>query len=70
MNKCNLCRNRENCLKKFKVTKLEKLDTIKMNEFYDANSPIGGSVLEDKSSIDLDSEIALCDTCENVILQR
>ena len=40
-----------------------------MIEFYDANSPQDSTVLEDKSSIDIDNDIALCDNCENVILK-
>lgn len=40
-------------------------------DFYDANSPLDNSVIEDKSSIDPNDEdtIALCDLCENIILK-
>ncbi|MDN5844749.1 MAG: hypothetical protein L0H53_00570 [Candidatus Nitrosocosmicus sp.] len=40
-----------------------------MTEFYDANSPLGDSVLEDKSSVDIENDILLCDSCKNVILK-
>lgn len=40
-----------------------------MIEFYDANSPLDSTFLEDKSSIYIDNDIALCDNCENVILE-
>lgn len=39
------------------------------SEFYDANSPLDNSVLEDKSSIDIEEDIPLCDSCKNVILK-
>ena len=41
-----------------------------MIEIYDANSPQDSTVLEDKSSIDIDNDIALCDNGENVIIKN
>ena len=38
------------------------------SDFYDANSPIGDTILEDKSPADIDEDIALCDSCSNIIL--
>lgn len=40
-----------------------------MLEFYDTNSPIGGSTIEDKSEIDIDNDIPLCDICQTIILK-
>lgn len=39
-----------------------------MSEFYDANSPLANSVIDDKSPADLEEEITLCDICDNIIL--
>lgn len=41
-----------------------------MSEFYDANSPLANSVLEDKSPADIDSDIILCDICHNIKLEE
>lgn len=38
------------------------------SDFYDANSHIGDMILEDKSPADIDEDIALCDSCSNIIL--
>ena len=38
------------------------------SDFYDANSPIGDTILEDKSKIDTDEDIALCNSWSNIIL--
>ena len=40
-----------------------------MSDFYDANSPLANNTIEDKSSIDLESDITLCDLYENIILR-
>ncbi|VFJ12402.1 hypothetical protein [Candidatus Nitrosocosmicus franklandus] len=39
------------------------------SEFFDIDSPLGGSVIEDKASIYLDEDIPLCDDCKNIVLQ-
>lgn len=38
------------------------------SDFYDANSPIGDTILDDKSPADIDEDIASCDSCSNIIL--
>ena len=38
------------------------------SDFYDANSPIANTVKEDKSPADIEDDIALCDSCSNMIL--
>lgn len=40
-----------------------------MIEFYDANSPQDSTVLEEKSNINIDNDIALCYYGENIILK-
>lgn len=47
----------------------EYCGNIMSSEFYDANSPLANTAKEDKSNIDLENEIALCDYCENIILK-
>lgn len=39
------------------------------SEFYDINSPLGSTTIEDKSNYDPDSDIPLCDDCGNIILK-
>lgn len=39
------------------------------SRFYDINSPVRGDIIEDKSEIDLEDDIPLCDNCENIILK-
>lgn len=40
-----------------------------MNDFYDLTSPLNNTIREDKSEIDLETDIPLCDICENIILK-
>lgn len=40
-----------------------------MSDFYDLTSPLGNTTREDKSEIDLEQDIPLCDICENIILK-
>ncbi|WP_161486174.1 hypothetical protein [Candidatus Nitrosocosmicus hydrocola] len=39
-----------------------------MSEFYDGNSPLSNNTIEDKSPIDLESDITLCALGANIIL--
>ena len=39
------------------------------SDFYDINSPLGNTTIEDKSNYDPDTDIVLCDDCENIILK-
>jgi 5-methylthioribose kinase len=40
-----------------------------MSDFYDLTSPLNRETREDKSDIDLEQDIPLCDISENVILK-
>lgn len=40
-----------------------------MSDFYDLTSPLNNTIIEDKSDIDLEQDIPLCDICQNVILK-
>jgi len=39
------------------------------SDFYDLTSPLNRNTKEDKSEIDLETDIPLCDNCENIILK-
>ena len=40
-----------------------------MSDFYDLTSPLNRESIEDKSEIDIEKDIPLCDKCENIILK-
>jgi hypothetical protein len=39
------------------------------SDFYDLTSPLNRETGEDKSDIDLETDIPLCEYCENIILK-
>jgi hypothetical protein len=40
-----------------------------MSDFYDLTSPLNNTIKEDKSDLDLETDIPLCDKCSNIILK-
>jgi hypothetical protein len=39
------------------------------SDFYDLTSPLNNTTREDKSDMDIESDIPLCNNCENIILK-